>query len=354
MLILSLAHAASVTELPPFLRGDVVIGYQYDRLAGSLTEHAATADGDVDVARRTIQSHALRYGGAFAVAPGAAITFSIPHTLRKTVGVTEWSRMVYDPGTETGTYAGTATEADATIAEGAGLEGVWIGAKGTPFAEVFESRGNRATWHVAGAIRTPSANNNWYTITTPGAVEGAIGSRGVGEGGVALQVATAGSTTFGASEPYISLSWTDTLPVEIAISADDGAVIDGNAEVDPGGTLDVSFGTELVAGKNEASGARTAFDLHTRARYTAASTLPTGIELPAVLSPEAGLVQVAESLELGGGLALNLRFFKYFELDLYGDALYHLPQRLEHPYPVYSGADTVHVVTGANVVVRVR
>lgn len=354
MLILSLAHAASVTEMPPFLRGDVTLGYQYDRLAGSLTEHGATADADADVGQRAVQSHGLRYGAVFSVAPGAALTLSVPHTLQKTVNVSEWSRMVYDPATESGTYLGTATEADATISEGAGVEGVWIGAKGTPFAEALEGRRNRATWLVSGAIRTPSANKNWYTVTEPAPVDGAAGTRGVGEGGVALAVGTAGSTTFGASEPYITLSWTDTLPVEIAITADDGTVIDGAAEVDPGGTLDVSFGTELVAGKNEASGARTAFDLHLRGRYTGASTVPTGVELPAVLAPEAGLVQAAESMELGGGLALNLRFFQYFELDLHGTALYRLPQRIEHPYPVYTGPDTVHIVTGANMVVRVR
>ncbi|MBM4367958.1 MAG: hypothetical protein FJ102_17225 [Deltaproteobacteria bacterium] len=354
MLILSLAHAASITELPPFLRGDVVIGYQYDRLAGSLSEHGLSADDDVEVGKRAVQSHDMSYGLAFSVAPGAALTVRIPHTLHKSVGVSEWSQMVYDPATETGTYVGTATEADATSSEGSGVQGVWIGAKGTPFAEAFATRRNRATWLVEGALRTPSANNNWYTITEPGPVDGAIGERGAGEGGLALHVGTAASTSFGASEPYLALSWTDTLATEIAITADDGSVIDGAAEIDPGGVFDARFGTELVAGKNDASGARTAFDLHVRGRYTGASKIPTGTELPAVLVPDAGIVQQAESMELGAGLALNLRFFKYMELDLYGDGLYRLPQRIEHPYPVYTGGDTVHVITGANVVIRVR
>jgi hypothetical protein len=171
---------------------------------------------------------------------------------------------------------------------------------------------------------------------------------------LALRIGSVASTTVRKAHPYIGLWWEDTLPIEIDIIDDAGATLASNVTIDPGGHFRARFGTELVAGENEESGSRTGFDLHFNIAYTGASNIPTGVELPGVLLPEAGVIQSAESLEAGAGLALNLRFFRNMELDLYGDGAYHLPQRLEHPYPVYTGPDTIHIVTGANLVVRIR
>lgn len=351
-LFLAAAHAATITELPPFLRGDVEVGYTFDRLAGTLSERRA--EGDVDVALRQVASHNLRYRVTFGVAPGAALFVSVPHTVQKQVTFQDWSAMVYDPATEAGSYQGTATEADITRSSGNGIEGVWIGARGTPFSQALPGRHNRATWLLEGAVRTPSTESNWYSVVEPAKVEGAAGTRGVGEAGVGLRIATAASTTFGKSEPYLALSWEDTLPAKIDVVDDAGETVASGAEIDAGGHFEMRFGTELVAATNEASGSRTAFDLYLNTSYTGASTVPTGIELPNVLATDTPLIQVAESLEAGAGLGINLRFFRNLELDLWGEGRYHLPQRIEHPYAVYTGGDTFHVRTGANVVIRIR
>lgn len=340
-----------MTDLPPFLRGDVEVGYTYDRLAGTLKER--TTDGDVDVAQRQISAHNIAYKATFGAAPGTAVYVGIPHTVLKQVSFQDWSAMVYDPATEAGSYTGTATEADLTVSEGSGIEGVWIGVRGTPFSQAFTTRHNRFTLLLDGAIRTPSANANWYTVTEKTAVEGLPGLRGVGEGGVGLRILAAASTTFGRSEPYLVFSWDDTLPVEVDVKGNDGSVDIANAELDAGGHFELRIGTELLAGANEASGSRTSIDLHLVTAYTGASTVPTGIELPDVLVPGI-LVQSAESLEAGAGLSFNLRFFRNLEVDLWGQGRFRLPHRLESAYPIYSGADTVHVLAGANMVIRIR
>ena len=352
LLVLAAAQAATVTDLPPFLRGDVTVSYTFDRLGGSLSQHAELGTSDQEVAQRSVNAHVMHYGAAFGVAPGAALFVDVPHTVYQSVEAQQWSKMVYDPATETGSYLGTATEEDVTVARGNGIGGVWIGAKGTPFSELFTSRRNRATLLLDFAVRTPN-DNNWFAIKEA-STTGGLGTRGVGPGGVGIQVGGTASTTQGKVEPYLSFAYVDNLPVTVNITKDDGTPLWNNCTIDPANTVDASFGAEFVAGQNENSGSRTAFDLHLATHWERYSETPTGLELPGVLQPEAGLVQKAEALEMGGGLGVDLRFMKYLELDLFGNALYRLPQRLESPYPVYTGDDTLHVLAGAKLNIRVR
>ncbi|GDX81100.1 hypothetical protein LBMAG42_29110 [Deltaproteobacteria bacterium] len=352
LLALAVAQAATVTDLPPFLRGDVTVSYTFDRLQGSLNQHGALPIDDAEVGKRDINAHVMHYGAAFGVAPGAAVYVDIPHTIYQSVEVSEWSKMVYDPGSETGSYLGTATAEDATLSRGNGLQGVWSGAKGTPFSQSFTGRRNRVTWLLEGAVRTPS-DASWFEIAEP-STTGGIGTRGAGAGGVGLRVSSTASMTEGKTEPYIRLAYEDNLPTTIDILADDGTPLWLNCEIDPANKVDAAIGAEFVLGQNDSSGSRSAFDLHVSTAWESYQDVPTGTELPAVLLPEAGLSQRAESLELGGGIGLDLRFMKYLSLSLFGDARYHLPQRIESPYPVYTGGDTVHIVAGTQLQIRVR
>ncbi len=352
LFVLAAAQAATVTDLPPFLRGDVTIGYTFDRLQGSLVERGSSGDPDAEVGKRQVNDHSLHYGAAFGVAPGAAVFVDVQHTVYRSVEAQEWSKMVYDPSTESGTYVGTANEADETVARGAGLQGVWIGAEGTPFSQAFVKRHNRVTLLLQGAVRTPT-EQSWFTVADP-STTGGLGMRGVGPGGVGLRIGGAASITQGRNEPYLSMVYEDNLPTTIDITADDGTLLWRNCEIDPANRFEAKVGTEVVLGSNEASGARSAFDVHLATGWTSFQDIPTGVELPAVLLPEAGLVQQSETLEMGGGLGLDLRFMKYLALNLHADARYHFPQRLESPYPVYTGPDTLHVMAGVDVQIRVR
>lgn len=352
LFVLAVAQAATVTDLPPFLRGDVTIGYTLDRLQGSLTEHGLPGDADTDVGRRQINDHTLTYGLSFGVAPGAAISVAIPHTVYRSVEAQEWSKMVYDPATESGSYVGTAKQDDVTVSHGSGLQGVWIAARGTPFSEAFPKRHNRFTLLLEGAVRTPS-EQSWFTIAEPTDDNG-IGNRGAGYGGVGLKIGGAASITRGKTQPYVALSYEDNLPTTIDITTDDGTLLWRNCEIDPANKVDAKVGAEFTLGENTVSGARSAVDLHLVTGWTSHQDTPTGIELPAVLLPEAGLVQQAESFEMGGGVGLDLRFMKYLGLSIFGDVRYHMPQRIESPYPVYTGSDTIRIQAGAALDIRIR
>jgi hypothetical protein len=352
LLVIAAAAAATVTDLPPFLRGDVSVAYGFDYLGGALMERGPVGTEDVEVANRVVSDHTLHYGLVFSVAPGAAVTVDVPHTVYRAVDVSSWSRMVYDPATGSGTYAGTQQEADATVSKGLGVGGVWIGAKGTPFSEAFTTRHNRFTWLIEGAVRTPNEENQLVVVTP--AENGGISTHGAGPGGVGLRIISTTSARRGLTEPYIRLAYEENLPHEIDILTDSGEVIARNVTVDPANRVDVAVGAELITGENVSSGARGAIDLRLVAGWQSYQELPTGLELPAVLLPDAGLVQQAEAMEIGGGLGVNLRFMQYLEWELYGDARYHLPQRLESPYPVYTGGDTIHVAAGTRLTIRVR
>ena len=352
LLVIAVAAAATVTDLPPFLRGDLSVAYGFDYLGGSLMERGQPGEEDTNVAGRVVSDHTLRYGLTFSVAPGAAVSVEIPHTVYRAVDVSDWSRMVYDPATGSGTYVGTATEPDATVSKGNGIGGVWIGVKGMPFSESFTSRKTRFTWLLEGAVRTPNEDNQ-LVVVSPGEGTG-IGTRGAGPGGVGLRIVSTTSSRRGRTEPYIRLAYEENLPHEIDVLADNGEVLAKNQTVDPANRLEAAVGAELIAAENESSGGRTAFDLRLSAGWQSYQEIPTGIELPAVLIADAGLVQQAEAMEIGGGLGVDLRFMKYLEWDLWSDVRYQLPQRLESPYPVYTGGDTVHVSAGTRLTIRVR
>jgi hypothetical protein len=343
-LLTSLALAANVTELPPFLRGDVTVGYAYDQLAGSLVERSEGED--VDVAQRTVSANQMRYALTFGAGPGAAVFLEIPQWISDDVSYSSLSEMVYDPATGKGTYQGTTAGEDGTYVTGSGLGGVWIGAKGTPFSESFKGRGNRATWLLEGALRTGDGSNYW-TMSD--------GNRGAGNGGTAVRLRTAFSTTYGTAQPYVVGTYVHEGKRTVDVYDQAGTLLQTGVEVDPADEGLVRAGLEVLAAHNPANGSKLGFDLHMQADYQSYATLPSGFYLPRVLEASAGqAVQSAEQLEPGAGLGFSWRPMEYMQLDVYGDLAWHLPQRVESPYAVYTGADTLHLVAGSNLTVRIR
>lgn len=352
LLLLATAQAATVTELPPFLRGDLGVSYTLDRLQGSLVERAPLPSDDEVVGQRQDNAHVLHYTLAFGVAPGAAVYVDVPHTVYRAIELQDWSSMVYDPATESGSYHGTGTEEDATLTKGGGLDGVWIGAKGTPYSEAFPKRNNRFTLMLEGAVRTPGTGS-WFVVNEP-STTGGLGMHGAGTGGVGLMIGVVASARHGKHEPYVALSYVDNLPTEVDILADDGTVIDNGVEIDPANSVTGRVGAEFITSENAASGARSAIDLHLTAEWTSSEDVPTGLNLPGVLLPEAGLVQKAESFEIGGGAGVDIQFMKFLSWQLGAEARYHLPQRWEHPYPAYAGGDSLHILARTGFTISLR
>lgn len=342
--LLPLASAAVVTEIPPFLRGDIQISYTYEQLSGSLVERAP--EGDVEVGQRTLSDHMLRYGVVFSVAPGVAVFADLPHYVSSRVAFGSFSDMVYDPGTGSGTYVGTAAGTPGTYVSGAGLGGIWLGVRGTPFSEAFTSRNSKTTWLIEGAIRTGDKSNFWAVNDE--------GKRGAGPGGTAARLHTAFSTTMGSTMPYVTGTYVGEGKQTVTLVTPSGTAYE-EAEVDPANHGDIKIGVELLAGRNPANGAIFVMDLHLGVGFDAWAQIPSGFYLPNVLeASDGGVVQQAEQLEAGGGLGATWRPFENMQIGLHGDVGYHLPQRIEHPYPVYTGSNTLDITVGSTLGVRFR
>lgn len=332
------ANAATVTEIPPFLRGDIVISYGYDQLKGNLVED--TTVGPVTVGTRALSAHQLSYGAVFGAGPGVAVFFDIPHYIYSQVAYTDTSVMVFDPETGSGTYADTAVTETPAYA-GSGLGGVWLGVRGTPFSEEFSFRQSPVTWLLEGALRTPH-QTDFFDVKSTG--------YGGGYGGTALRLHTAFSRHSHGTSPYFAMTFVSEVPY----TQDKNAAATAE-KIDPGRSVDTRFGVEFLAAQSEASGARLGMDLHARFRYGSWSVIPSGVYLPGVLAISDGaLVQQSEYLEPGAGLGLNWRMFEYFQLNTSVDAAWHMPQRIEHIYPVYTGLNTLRLNVGTNLVIRIR
>jgi hypothetical protein len=334
------AHAATPTELPPMLRGDVTLGYAFDTVRGSLREE--TDASSVEVSQRALVTHRLRYRADFTAGPGVGVFLELPHWLSQRVEHSESNALVFDPGTGTGTMIGTNPLADASLS-GSGVGGVWLGVRGTPWSEQFKDR-NRVTWLLEAALRTADDSNFQGGKT-----------RGAGPGGQAWRVHSAFSRTMGDHTPYLSASWTHEGAVKTDTFSADGTPLAQGVEVDPADTLRIRLGAENVASRQKESGAELRFDLHGTLDYATPSTVPSGLYLPQALSNTEGTaVQQAEQLRAGAGLGLAWRPMTYLEFRLWGDAAAQLPQRIEHPYPVRTGFDTLVASTGIDMNVRVR
>ncbi len=341
LVALAPAFAASVTDMPPMLRGDVTVGYTFDTLRGSLQESGE--DGKVEVAQRSLDAHLLTYRADFSAGPGVGVYVELPHWAKQDVSVTGATQMVYDPSTDSGTYSGTNALADGSVAKGSGVGGAWIGVRGTPWSEQFKDR-NRVTWLLEGAVRTPDSTNFW------GGKE-----RGAGPGGLGWRLHSAFSHQRGASSPYFAVTWTQNRPLEVDTFRADGAPLATAVTVDPADTLRLRIGTENTASQQADTGAELRFDLHLTVDYASPSTVPSGVFLPSVLDTTAGTaVQHAERLAAGAGLGVTWRPMRNAELRVYGDAGTQLAQRQEHPYTVRTGGDTLVASVGTALTIRAR
>lgn len=343
--LLATAPAATLTELPPWLRGDVTVAWQYDRLSGPLVERVVGAD-PVEVGERQVEEHRLEYAALFSVGPGVAVRLGLPHHAAQSVRFPTSSSMVYDPGTGTGTSIGTDSLAADAGASGSGLGGVRLGIAATPFSESFEGRGNRVSWRIDAGFQVGDRSSFWTA-------EG--GKRGAGPGAGALELASAFSTTAGTTEPYLQAVYVRRLEQEgVKVVTPSGAT--GTGAVRPASTGRVRVGAEVLAARGQDDGAGSArFDLHAGVDYRSWQEVPSGFLLPDVLAATEGTtVQEAERLEVGAGLGFFVQPHAVARLALRGDIGWSPAWRVESPYPIYTGGGTVHVVVGAELTALVR
>ena len=318
------ALASDATELAPWLRGDVVVDYQFS------AENARLLEDDTQVGSRQIQDSQLSFGGDFTFAPGAALTFAIPYFAGTKISYTDATDMAIDPTTDSGTMLDTEVLDPQPAIYGKGLGGAWIGLRGTPFSEaLFPKRGDKVTWMLEASYRFRDRSNLWTTEGT---------DRGAGPGSAAFKLGTAFSTTIGWSQPYVSLSLLRSVPLRDI----ENTGLQSDQVIQTASTLDMTAGTEIVAISSPSSGARLAFDLHGNFGLDSWQDIPSGVMLPSVLDASKSLVATeGEHSYVNGGLTVRYRAFEWVQLDLGGDVGMVMPYQVEHFYPVDTGMGTL-------------
>ncbi len=335
------AHAAEITDLPPWLRGDLAIDYAFQHVGGDLFE------GSERVGSRNWEQHALTYQGVFTAGPGVGVFFELPQYLSQRLAFPEANTMVYDPSTERGTMVETEAIDGLEPIKGKGTDGVWLGIKGTPFSEAFEKRGNRATWLIEAAFRTRSSNN-FYTPD-----DGDTRGAGVGGGGTRLGMAF--STTRNVSQPYLAFRYTRTRPLAVDFYDEDGSTLVSGSEINPADTLTIRTGTEIVAADNPEAHSRFSIDLRLAFGYATWQTAPSGLYLPSVLSTSRSYAATeSEYTWASAGVGLYHQAFQYMAWKIVADATYLAPHQIEHHYPIDTGANTLDITVGAGIRVMIR
>ncbi len=341
-LVAAPAQAAELTELPPWLRGDIVVDYSFQHQGGSLYE------GDQRVGSRTFEQHAVTYQGIFTAGPGVAVFFELPQYVSTRLAYPEANQMVFDPSTEQGTMVETEPLEGLDPIKGKGTDGLWLGIKGTPFSEAFETRGNRATWLIEAALRTRSSNSFYEPV------DGDLRGAGVGGGGTRLGMAF--STTRNISQPYIAFRYTRTRTLtDVTLYDEDGGTLGAGFELSPADTLCIRTGTEIVAHDNPEAHSRFAIDLRLAFGYSTWQSAPSGLYLPSVLSTSLPVPATeSEYTWASAGVGFYHQAFEYMKWKLVADATYMAPHQIEHHYPIDTGADMVDVTLGGGIEIMIR
>lgn len=338
----STAQAAEVTDLPPWLRGDIVIDYGFQHLAGSLYE------GGERVGSRSWEQHAVTYQGVFSAGPGVAVFFELPQYVSTRLAFPEANQMVFDPSTGQGTMVETEPLEGLDPIKGKGTDGIWLGVKGTPFSEAFESRGNRATWLIEAALRTHSDNSFFEPV------DGDLRGAGVGGGGTRLGMAF--STTRNISQPYIAFRYTRTRTLDdVTLYDQAGEVLGSGVEINPADHLWIRTGTEIVAHDNPEAHSRFSIDLRLGFGYTTWQTAPSGLYLPSVLTTSRDVPATeSEYTWASAGVGFYHQAFEYMKWKVVADATYLAPHQIEHHYPISTGTDTVDLTLGGGIEILIR
>ena len=333
----TVAWSADVTDVAPWLRGDVVIDYAYS------SERSKLLEGDELVANRQITDSLLTIGGNFSVAPGAAIYFALPYYTGTRIGFEDAQQMVIDPGTNSGTMLETATLDPQPEVFGKGMGGPWIGARGTPFSStLFADRGDKVTWLLDVGYRFQDKTSLWTSTGT---------DHGAGPGSAAFRMGTAFSTNIKISEPYLGLSYTRTVPLRTT----DNTGLQADQIVQTASEANVLAGVEVVAYDEGSSGTRVAFDFHANLSMRTWQDVPSGIYLPSVLEASTSLVATQEeNAAISGGIGLKYRVMEWAQLELGGDMGTVTAYQVEHFYPVSTGMGTMTWDVHARLTLRGR
>lgn len=334
------ANAAEVTDMPPALRGDIHIDYGGSFLTGGLDE------GQDRIGRRAVERHDFDVRAEFAPTTGVAVVLGIPSTVKLRHSFPLASSMVYDPVTTSGTYlAGNPTE----VADywGSSAHGFLLGVAVSPLSESYKRHFN-VTWRLDLAYRTPSPKRTLYSTNN-------ADTRGAAPGGHGLFIGAAFSNNKGRGNPYLDFDFMWESATRVDIVNGDGILVASRAKIQPGATLDLTAGIEVIAGESPEKSSRVAVDLFSGIGYRSWADLPSGFALPDVLGLSSGLVITqGDHVAFRAGLALNYDVNKWVGFRTGIEGRYYTPFTVENVYPVATALDTFEVAWTFELTGKVR
>ncbi len=341
VLLASLAFSASDTELPPPLRADLSIGHQFEATYLRFEQAGMREIGS----RRDVQ-HITRFDAEFSLVRGIAATFGIEGAAHRAVTHLDSRQMTGNTSIGLGSYVDSPALAEPPRFQGSGVRGVWLGAAFQPFSEEFD-KNHPVTWRLDFAYRT-RPSRSFFEVDEEQ-------RRGAGEAGETFRIAGAFSRERYAASPYVRVEYQFTTPRSFSVPSANAPSQATQFRVEPGHRVDVITGTELKLSDPNAERGSAEFDVHTGFGYQTKQVGPSGIYLPSVASgSEYSEVERPERLGVHLGGAFEVEVIDEVELRTWVRAFWALPWRIEQPYTVYSSLDTISVVTGADVTVRIR
>ncbi|MEQ1564011.1 MAG: hypothetical protein ABMA64_00110 [Myxococcota bacterium] len=329
------AQAAEVTELAPDLGLRLGLAYAGSSLTGGLVE------GGTLVGRRRVARHDLDLALEVAPTNGFAVTLGLETTPSYVFTFPESRAMVVEPLTGSGSYlTGAPVDAAPSVRAG-GVEGVWIGVAGAPFAE-RDAPHHQATSRLELAFRTPSKGRNLWTANDEG-------KRGPSSGGSAFKLGAAFSTERGAGEPWLRAEWLHESKVVVDVIDESGQVWARELPLDPASTFLTEAGIELLAARTggepeDGPESKTTVNLWLGAGYRTWGDVASGVYLPNVLDGSRAIpVTTGDTVlgRVGVGVGSELEQLLAVRAALTFD--YAVPYVLEHVYPVTTSADTFQV-----------
>jgi hypothetical protein len=346
LLLSGTAMAADVTDIPPFLRADIGIGYSASAIPEKLFE-----DGE-QVGRRRSIDHMMRYSGSFGFAPGFALELELPHYASSRIRFFDSQRMDFDPNIGTGTMLETDKLPNDPEVHGTGPGGTFVGVAATPFSETtFAPRGDQVTWLMRLGFQFKDNTALWTHNDN--------GKRGAGPGSPGLLFENFFSTTNGISQPWIGVSWDKRFPYETDIVDENGVTLAKGLNVRSSSSVILSTGLsiEVLHIPGFANGLGTALIVDPRARfgYHSWADIPSGVSLPSVLSmTENTVVTQSETSSLWAGLNIKWRIIRYLDWDTHYDMGTPFARRLEHHYDVTTGMGKLGWEIGTALTFRMR
>jgi hypothetical protein len=316
LLLVPAALAAELTTLPPAMTGDASLSYRTNQSRMVLEEGGSKVGGVLEA------DHVITVGGVFSVLDDLAVAVEIPiHPLTR-ISYTNSHLMGWDPTRGEGTYLGTEPDSASSL-EGKGLDGVWLGLRGTPLSE---ARGQQATWLLDLSFRTPHASKNFWVGTNK--------ARGAGVGAAAQRLTATFATTRGIAHPYLQIVLLRQGSLEVELD-------DGTFTVQPEKSATMGAGTEFFHYKDPASGNEIHSDFRLGFGYHTDATYPSGTWLPHVLPATAGQTTLkGEHTSVSGTAGLIWRFLPEAKMALRGGMGWLSPTRLEDAYPIYTDASS--------------